>query len=148
MKRLIFESEHETFRDSVRRFFQAEVAPHSDRWRSQGFVDRDAFRRVGAQGYLLMWAAEEFGGANATDLRYEQIVHEENIRHGDAGFYANLHSMIMAPHIGTLGTLSQKQRFLPPAARGDKILAIAMTEPSAGSDLAGIKTHAIDAGDH
>jgi alkylation response protein AidB-like acyl-CoA dehydrogenase len=145
---MIFEPEHEMFRDSVRRFFQNEIGPHAERWRSQGFVDRDAFLRTGAQGYLLMWASEEYGGAGIDDHRYEQIVCEENVRHGEAGFGANIHSMIVAPYIAKLGTDEQKQRFLPPAVRGEKILAIAMTEPAAGSDLAGMKTRAEDRGDH
>jgi len=142
MKRMIFESEHELFRESVARFFRAEIAPHSQAWREQGHVDREAFRKAGAQGFLLLWAPEKYGGAGIADHRYEQIVCEENIRHGDSGFYANLHSMIVAPYIGSLGTEEQRSRFLPGAVRGEKILAIAMTEPGAGSDLAGIKTRA------
>jgi long-chain-acyl-CoA dehydrogenase len=142
MKRMIFESEHELFRESVARFFSAEIAPHSQAWREQGHVDREAFRKAGAQGFLLLWAPEKYGGAGTADHRYEQIVCEENIRHGDSGFYANLHSMIVAPYIGSFGTEEQQSRFLPGAIRGEKILAIAMTEPGAGSDLAGIKTRA------
>jgi alkylation response protein AidB-like acyl-CoA dehydrogenase len=142
MKRMIFDSDHEAFRESVARFFLAEIAPHSQKWREQGFVDREAFRKLGAQGYLLMWAGEEFGGAGMADYRYEQIVSEENIRHGDSGFYFNLHSMIVAPYIANFGSDEQKRRFLPAAVSGENILAIAMTEPGTGSDLAGIKTRA------
>jgi len=142
MPRMIFESEHEQFRDSVRRYFQREIEPRVLKWRAQGHVDREAFVELGAQGYLLMWAPEQYGGAGIDDLRYEQIVAEENVRYGDVGFYSNLHSMIVAPYIAKLGTEEQKQRWLPPAVRGETILAIAMTEPAAGSDLAGIKSHA------
>jgi alkylation response protein AidB-like acyl-CoA dehydrogenase len=142
MKRMIFEPEHEVFRESVGRFFRTEIGPHSHKWREQGYVDREAYRKLGTQGYLLLWAPEAYGGAEIADYRYEQIVHEENIRHGDAGFYANLHSMIVAPYIARLGTTEQKLRFLPDAVRGEKIFAIAMTESGAGSDLSGIKTHA------
>lgn len=148
MPRVIFEAEHETFRDSVRRFFKAEIEPQVPRWREQGYVDARAFRSLGEQGYLLMWAPEEYGGAGIDDLRYEQIVLEENVRHGDIGFYFNLHSMIVAPYIAKLGSDEQKQRYLPPAIRGELILAIAMTEPAAGSDLAGMKARAEDHGDH
>jgi alkylation response protein AidB-like acyl-CoA dehydrogenase len=148
MKRMIFEPEHALFRDSVSRFFQSEIGPRADRWRDQGFVDRDAFLEMGMQGYLLLWAPEEYGGAGIVDLRYEQIVLEENVRHGEPGFAFNLHSMIVAPYIAKLGTDAQKSRFLPPAIRGEKILAIAMTEPGTGSDLGGIKTRAEDRGDH
>jgi len=148
MPRVIFEEEHETFRDSVRRYFKTEIEPCVPAWRAQGYVDPDAFRKLGAQGYLLMWAPERYGGAGIEDLRYEQIVLEENVRHGDIGFYSNLHSMIVAPYIAKLGSEEQKQRYLPPAIRGELILAIAMTEPHAGSDLAGMKARAEDRGDH
>lgn len=148
MQRTIFEAEHELFRESARRFFMREIGPQSERWREQGYVDREAFHKAGAQGYLLMWAPEELGGLGITDHRYEQIVYEENVRHGDIGFCANLHSMIVAPYIAKLGNAEQKARLLPPAARGEKILAIAMTEPAAGSDLAGMKARAEDRGDH
>lgn len=147
MLRTIHECEHEIFRDSTRKFFQKEVAPHVERWRSQGCVDREAFQRAGSQGLLLMWAPEELGGLGLEDFRYEQIVIEENMRHGDQGFYLTLHSRLVAPYIGKLGTYEQKHRLLPPCARGDSILGIAMTEPGAGSDLAGMQTRAHREGD-
>jgi len=148
MRRLIFETEHDTFRDSARRFFQAEVGPHSERWREQGFVDREAFAKAGAQGYLLIWAGEEYGGPGIADFRYEQIIIEENARHGDLCFYMTLHSRLVAPYIDKLGTAEQKKRFLPGCVKGETILGIAMTEPGTGSDLAGMKTRAEDRGDH
>ena len=148
MKRMTFDAEHDLFRDSVRRFFVNEIGPHSRRWREQGFVDREAYTKAGAQGYLCMWADEAYGGAGIKDLRFEQIVHEENISYGELGFYTGLHSMIVAPYLDRLGTEEQKQRWLAPAVSGKKILAIAMTEPNAGSDLAGIKSRAVDQGDH
>jgi len=148
MRRLIFDAEHEEFRSSVRRFFQKEIAPHGARWRAQGIVDRWAFTKAGEQGYLLMWAPEEYGGSALTDFRYEQIVYEENIRHGESGFYIQLHSGLVAPYIGKLGTAEQKAAWLPACASGQKILAIAMTEPGSGSDLAGLRTTAEDRGDH
>ncbi|MEA3178828.1 MAG: hypothetical protein QOI59_2351 [Gammaproteobacteria bacterium] len=148
MRRFIFEPEHDQFRDSVRRFMRKEIAPHAARWREQGFVDRWAFTKAGEQGYLLMWADEKYGGAGVTDFRYSQIVYEENMREGDPGFYLQLHSGLVAPYIAGLGTEEQKVRWLPACARGEKILAVAMTEPGAGSDLAGMKTTAEDRGDH
>lgn len=148
MPRTIFESEHELFRDSVRKFFQAEVAPRVARWREQGVVDREIFTKAGEQGYLLMWAPEEHGGLGIEDMRYEQIVQEENYRHGDPGLCLTLHSRVVGPYIGKHGTAEQKRRWLPPAVRGEKILAVAMTEPAAGSDLAGMKARAEDRGDH
>ena len=148
MQRLIFEPEHEQFRDTVRRFFQREIAPHAARWRDQGFVDRSAYLAAGKQGYMLMWADEAYGGAGIKDFRYEQIVYEENIRHGELGFYINLHSGLVAPYIGGLGTEEQKMRLLPGCISGEKILAIAITEPGAGSDMAGTKTRAEEHSDH
>jgi acyl-CoA dehydrogenase len=148
MQRTHFDAEHVAFRDTVSRFFQGEIGPHAERWRQQGFVDREAFLKAGEQGYLLMWAPEAYGGLGLTDLRLEQILYEENVRHGEIGFYMNLHSRVVAPYLGALGTDEQKARFLPPAMRGEKILAIAMTEPGAGSDLAGMKTSARDMGNH
>lgn len=148
MRRMIFEPEHEIFRESARRFFQQEIAPHAEAWREQGCVDREAFRKAGEQGYLMMWAEEKYGGAGIADFRYEQILIEENFRHGEPGFYHQLHSRLVGPYIGALGTEEQKARILPKCARGETILGIAMSEPAAGSDLAGIKTRAEDKGDH
>jgi acyl-CoA dehydrogenase len=148
MQRLIFDSGHEMFRDQVRRFFSKEIAPHAQAWRDRGYVDRDAYLKAGAQGYLLMWADPEYGGAGVTDFRYEQIVYEENIRNGEIGFYINLHSGLVAPYIGKLGTDEQKRRFLPGCISGEIILAVAMTEPGTGSDLAGMKTRAEEKSDH
>ncbi|HEY8554574.1 MAG TPA: acyl-CoA dehydrogenase family protein, partial [Burkholderiales bacterium] len=73
MRRHIFEPEHEQFRESARRFFQSEIGPNGARWRAQGYVDREAFRRAGELGYLLMWADERYGGSGVADFRYEQI---------------------------------------------------------------------------
>jgi acyl-CoA dehydrogenase len=142
MKRTIFDAEHHTFRDSVTRFFRTQIGPSSDRYREQGYVDREAFLAAGEHGLLLLWAPEEYGGAGIADMRYEQIVCEENVRHGDSGFYCNLHSMIVAPYLSRHATPAQRQRWLPGAIRGETILAIAMTEPGAGSDLAGMRTRA------
>lgn len=148
MRRNIFEPEHEQFRESARRFFQKEIGPHGERWREQGSVDREAFLKAGEQGFLLMWADPEHGGAGISDFRYEQILIEENTRWGEASFFMMLHSRLVAPYIGHLGTPEQKARLLPKCASGESILGIAMTEPGAGSDLAGMKTRAEDRGDH
>lgn len=148
MRRTIFEPEHDTFRDNARRFFQQEIGPHGERWRQAGVVDREAYLKAGEQGYLLMWADEKYGGAGVEDFRYEQVLIEENIRHGEPCFYLNLHSRLVGPYIGQLGTEEQKDRFMPALVRGEKILAVAITEPGAGSDVAGLKTHAEDKGDH
>ena len=148
MKRKIFSEEHEMFRDSVRNFMKNEIQPHSDRWHEQGIVDRDAFLKAGAQGLLLMWADERYGGAGVPDFRYEQILIEENARFGDAGFFMTLHNRLVGPYIGELGTEEQKARWLPKCISGEYILAVAITEPGAGSDVAGLRTRAEDKGDH
>lgn len=146
--RKIFDQEHEIFRDSVRSFMKNEIQPHADRWHEKGIVDREAFEKAGAQGLLLMWADQKYGGAGVADFRYEQVLIEENARYGDAGFFMTLHSRLVAPYIGELGTEEQKARWLPTCITGEHILAVAITEPGAGSDVAGIRTRAEDKGDH
>jgi alkylation response protein AidB-like acyl-CoA dehydrogenase len=148
VERLIFEEEHETFRESVRKFFKKEIEPHRDEWHDNRMVDREAYRKAGEQGLLCMFVDPAYGGAGVADFRYEQIVIEENHRYGDPGFFIHLHSRLVAPYIDKLGSEEQKQRFLPRCVSGELILGIAMTEPGAGSDLAGMKTTALDRGDH
>ena len=148
MDRKIFEEEHEMFRDAVRSFMRNEVQPHADRWAEQGIVDREAYLKAGEQGLLMMWADEQYGGAGVPDFRYEQILIEENARYGDAGFFMTLHNRLVGPYIGELATEEQKARWLPKCISGEYILAVAMTEPGGGSDVAGMKTRAEDKGDH
>lgn len=148
MERKIFEEEHDMFRDSVRAFFQNEVQPHAERWREQGIVDREAFLKAGEQGLLLMWADEKYGAAGVKDFRYEQVLIEEMAKHGEAGFFMTLHSRLVAPYIGELGTEEQKQRWLPKCVSGEYVLAVAITEPGAGSDVSGVRAKAEDKGDH
>ena len=148
MHRRIFDEEHEMFRDSVRNFMKNEIQPHSEKWHEQGIVDREAYLKAGEQGLLLMWADDEYGGAGVADFRYEQILIEENARHGDAGFFMTLHSRLVGPYIGELGTAEQKARWLPKCVSGENILAVAITEPGAGSDVSSIRTKAEEKGDH
>ncbi len=148
MDRTIFDEEHDMFRDAVRNFMINEIKPHSDKWHAQGIVDREAFLKAGEQGLLLMWADVAYGGAGVSDFRYEQILIEENARHGDAGFFMTLHSRLVGPYIGELGTDEQKARWLRKCVSGETILAVAITEPGAGSDVAAIRTRAEDKGDH
>jgi alkylation response protein AidB-like acyl-CoA dehydrogenase len=148
MQRSPMDAEMELFRDAARKFFQQEIRPHSERWRQQGVVDREVFRKAGEAGFLCMWADEKYGGQGINDFRYEQILIEENAVHGDAGFFMSVHNRLIGPYIGHFGTEEQKARFIPGMVSGDIILAVAMTEPDAGSDLAGMKTRAEDKGDH
>ncbi|MEJ8567032.1 acyl-CoA dehydrogenase family protein [Elongatibacter sediminis] len=147
MNRLIFDEEHDLFRDQVRRFMQEEIEPNVEAWREAGICDKDAFRKAGEQGYLFMWADEQYGGLGLKDFRFEQIVTEEGIRHGDISLFLTLHSRLVGPYIGELGSEALKQRLIPQCISGEAILGVAMTEPGAGSDVAGIKTRAIQDGD-
>jgi acyl-CoA dehydrogenase len=147
MKRLIFNEDHEMFRDSVRKFMQAEIEPHVERWREAGICDKEAFLKAGEQGLLCMWADEKYGGLGIEDFRFEQILVEETMRHGDLGLFLTLHSRLVGPYIGRLGSEALKQRLLPKTISGETILGIAMTESGAGSDLAGIKSRATMDGD-
>jgi acyl-CoA dehydrogenase len=147
MQRLIFNEEHEMFRDSVRRFVRAEIEPQVERWREAGICDKRAFRKAGEQGLLCMWADERYGGLGMPDFRFEQIVIEEVIRYGDMGLFLSLHSRLVGPYIGELGSEELKRRLLPRCISGETILGIAMTEPGAGSDLSAIKSRAVRDGD-
>lgn len=148
MTRRHFNAEQEMFRDAFRTFLQREVVPQQDEWRANGVVSRDVWLKAGAQGYLLPWAEEALGGAGLDDFRFSQVELEELARIGETGFYLPLHSALVAPYIGRLGSADQRSRFLPPCILGEKILAIALTEPGTGSDLAAVKTRAEDRGDH
>ncbi len=143
-----FTEEQTLFRESYRRFLTNEVAPHMDRWREAGIVDREIFKRAGELGFLMIWPEEQYGGLGDNDFRYEQIIIEETVRAGCGEWYNTLHSRLVGPYFERYGNDEQKQRFLPGCVSGETILAVAMTEPHAGSDLAGMRTTARDMGDH
>jgi acyl-CoA dehydrogenase len=144
--RTIFEPEHALLRDSVRAFCEREIAPHHDAWEQAGVVPREIWRRAGELGLLCMSLPEEYGGADA-DFRSSVVLIEELARIGATGPGFSLQSDIVAPYILHQGTEEQKQRWLPRLASGEVVSAIAMTEPGAGSDLAGVATRAEPAGD-
>ena len=144
----IYEQEHEDFRATVRTFFEREVKPHHDEWEREGIVPRDLWLKAGEAGLLCFDVAEEYGGADVHDFRYNVIVSEEQTRAGTNGPGFSVHSDIIVPYISNLGTEEQKQRWLPGCVSGETITAIAMTEPGAGSDLQGVRTTAVDKGDH
>jgi len=139
-------AEHETFRATVRRFVQDEVLPHHAQWEREGQVPRALWRRAGELGLLCLTMPEAYGGAGV-DFSYSAIVVEELSRAGATGPLFYLHSDIVAPYLLHYGTESQKQLWLPRMARGEAISAIGMTEPGAGSDLAGIRTRAVPQGE-
>ncbi len=147
IKRTLFSADHESFRDSFRRFLDKEVAPFHADWEDQGYVDRTVWQKAGANGFLCMGMPEEYGGS-AADKLYTVVQLEELAKGGYSGVGFSLHSEIVAPYILRYGTPAQKQQYLPALARGELIGAIAMTEPSAGSDLQGIKATAVLEGDH
>lgn len=144
MKRRIFKEEHEIFREQFRKFVEKEIAPNYEQWEKDRIVPREIYKKAGEQGFLCPWVKEEYGGSGA-DWLYSVIIIEEIAKY--PGVMFPLHSDICAPYIATYGTEEQKKRWLPGACSGEKILAIAMTEPEAGSDLQAIRTQAIKKGD-
>jgi alkylation response protein AidB-like acyl-CoA dehydrogenase len=144
----IFEAEHEDFRQTVRSFFEKEVVPHHDQWEKDGIVPRELWLKAGEAGILCFDVPEEFGGPGIDDFRFNQIVSEEQTRSGASGPGFSVHTDIIVPYLISLGTDEQKQRWLPGCVSGETITAIAMTEPGAGSDLQGVRTTAVDKGDH
>lgn len=136
------------FRDAYRKFLASEIAPQMEGWREAGIVDRSAFRKAGELGFLMIWPDAEYGGMGDNDFRYEQIIIEETARVGCLEWYNTLHSRLVGPYFQRFGTSEQRARFLPKCVSGETILAVAMTEPGAGSDLAGMRSTAEDMGDH
>ena len=147
-KREILEPEHESFRQTVRSFLEKEVVPFHEQWEKDGIVDREVWTKAGALGLLCFDVDEEYGGAGVKDFRYNMVMAEELTRAGVNGPGFLVHTDIIVPYISSLGTPEQKQRWLPGLVSGEIVSAIAMTEPGAGSDLQGIRTHAADKGDH
>jgi alkylation response protein AidB-like acyl-CoA dehydrogenase len=144
----IYTQEHEDFRATVREFLEREVVPHHDQWEKDGQVSREVWTRAGAQGLLCFDVDEVYGGAGVKDFRYNMVVAEEISRVGASGLGFPVHTDVIVPYISSLATDEQKRRWLPGLVSGELISAIAMTEPGAGSDLQGIRTSAVDKGDH
>ncbi|MCP5264985.1 MAG: acyl-CoA dehydrogenase family protein [Burkholderiaceae bacterium] len=147
LDRTLFTSDHEMFRDSVRKFLENEVVPFHDAWEEQGYVDREVWRKAGAQGLLCPTMPEQYGGSGVDKL-YSVVLMEEVARVNATGLGFGLHSEIVAPYILHYGSEEQKTKLLPKLASGELIGAIAMSEPAAGSDLQGVKTTAIRRDDH
>src|SRR5882757_1660698 len=146
MDRHLFDADHESFRQTFRQFVDREIRPHQARWRDNGQVDRDVWRKAGAQGFLCPWLDEKYGGAGA-DFVCSVIVMEELARAYESGFAMSLHSDIIVPYLHAFGNAEQKQRWLPGCASGELVTALAMTEPGTGSDLAALTTTAVRDGD-
>ncbi len=144
----VYTSEHEDFRKTARTFYEREVIPFHDQWEKEGIVPRELWLKAGEAGLLCFDVPEEYGGPGVDDFRYNVILSEEQTRAGASGPGFSVHTDIIVPYITSIGTDEQKQRWLHGAVSGETITAIAMTEPGAGSDLQGIRTTAVDKGDH
>jgi acyl-CoA dehydrogenase len=143
---LKYAEEHRIFRDALRRFLAKEITPHVEEWEEAGIIPREAWKKMGEQGFLAMNVPEEYGGLGA-DFLYSVIVTEELVRTNHSGLAASLHTDVVVPYIVSFATEEQKRKYLPGCISGDIITAIAMTEPNTGSDLAAIKTTAVESGD-
>jgi acyl-CoA dehydrogenase len=143
-KRELFDSEHEDFRDSVRRFIDAEVRPHHAEWEDAQIVPRELFTKMASYGFLAMDVPEAYGGQGVDDWRFNVVLGEEAARSGvgDALIGPLLHTDVCLPYLIASCTEEQRERWLPGIASGELVLAIAMTEPGTGSDLAAIAARA------
>ena len=147
IERSLFNADHQAFGDSFARFVDKEIAPHHAAWEDQGYVDREVWRKAGANGFLCMTMPEAYGGAGADKL-YSVLQMELLNAGGYSGIGFGLHTEIVAPYILRYGTEAQKMHYLPRLASGEMVGAIAMSEPGAGSDLQAVQTTATRHGDH
>lgn len=145
--RTVFREDHDMLRQTVRRFLARECLPRQAQWDRDGVVDRETWLKAGREG-LLCTALDPAWGGGGGDFGHSAVIVEEIARSGVGGLGFGLHSDVVAPYIARLGTPEQKQRWLPACARGESILAVAMSEPGAGSDLKAIRTTARREGDH
>jgi alkylation response protein AidB-like acyl-CoA dehydrogenase len=147
MKRLVFEAEHEQLRETTREYIERELVPNAEKWERERIVDRGAFVAAGKYGLIGFNMPEEFGGGGSDDFRFNAVIDEELARYGGPQPSLSLQNDVVGPYFKRLSNEEQKRRWLPGIAGGETIIAIAMTEPGAGSDLAGIRTSAVRDGD-
>jgi len=147
MRREIFSEEHDLFREQFRRFVQDEVEPYIARWNEAGIVPRAIWKRMGEEGYLGANMPEAYGGAGG-DFLFDAVIMEELAYARAHCLQASLHTDICLPYLESFGSEAQKQKYLVPGIAGECLVAIAMTEPSTGSDLAAVQTSAIRDRDH
>ncbi len=147
MEHALYTEEHEAFRDLCRTFFEKECVPHTEQWEHDGIVSRDVWNKAGAAGLLGFNVKEEWGGPGIKDFRYNAVMMEELSKAHVDGPGFTVHNDLLWPYL-ELCTDEQAERWIPGFMSGDLITAIAMTEPGAGSDLQGIKTTAVEDGDH
>jgi alkylation response protein AidB-like acyl-CoA dehydrogenase len=147
MDQQLYEPVHEEFRALCRAFLEREAVPYHRDWERAGVVDREVWRKAGAAGLLGLDVPEEHGGGGQRDFRFNAVLVEEIIRAGCSGLGFGLHNDVVAPYLTDLATADQQRRWLPGFCSGDLVTAIAMTEPGAGSDLAGVRTTAVRDGE-
>ncbi|MEZ5091449.1 acyl-CoA dehydrogenase family protein [Nocardioides sp.] len=146
--RTVFEPEHESFRATVAAFLDREVVPHHRRWEEAGVVDREVWAKAGGQGLLGLQLPERHGGGGVDDFRFNAVITEEMVPRGIHGCSFPLFNDMIAPYFAQSASDEQAERWFPGLCSGELVAAIAMTEPGAGSDLQGIRTTALDRGDH
>jgi acyl-CoA dehydrogenase len=147
MEIINYSEEHRIFRDAVRKFFEKEVVPYVEEWEVAGVVPKSVWKKMGEQGFLCMDVPEKYGGMEA-DFLYSVILMEELTRTNHFGLACFLHSDIVVPYITAYASEELKEKYLPGCISGSIITAVGMTEPNTGSDLAAIRTTAVDDGDH
>jgi alkylation response protein AidB-like acyl-CoA dehydrogenase len=147
MKRTVFEAEHEALRETTRQFIESELVPNAEKWESERIVDRSAFVAAGKYGLIGFNMPEEYGGGGSDDFRFNAVIDEELARYGGPAPSLTLQNDVVAPYFKHLSNDEQLKRWMPGIASGETIVAIAMTEPGAGSDLAGIRTSAVRDGE-
>ncbi|NOR02276.1 acyl-CoA dehydrogenase [Mycolicibacterium fortuitum] len=147
MKRLVFEPEHEQLRETTRQFVERVVAPGAEKWERERIVDRAAYLEAGKYGLIGFNLPVEYGGGGSDDFRYNAVIVEELAKFGSVTPALSLQNDIVAPYLKSLANAEQQARWLPGFITGELIGAIAMSEPGAGSDLAGIRTTAVRDGD-
>jgi alkylation response protein AidB-like acyl-CoA dehydrogenase len=143
VQRTVFGPDHEAFRDSMRTFVDRTLRPNTERHALEHRIDRETWLEAGRLGFLGLEVAEEYGGTGAADYRFNAVFNEELAKFGAA--YAScfgIHADVVAPYLVDLGTEEQKKEWLPRFCTGEVVTAIAMTEPSGGSDLANLRTSA------
>ncbi|MDY0107424.1 MAG: acyl-CoA dehydrogenase family protein [Giesbergeria sp.] len=144
-----FNETHGMVRDTMRRFVSEAVKPHIDEWEEAGSFPREVYRQAGGLGLLSIGHPTEFGGSGEQDVFLKVAASEELMRSGSGGFVASLGSLdIGLPPVWRMGSDELKQRVVPQVLAGEKIIALAITEPSGGSDVANLKTRAVRDGDH
>lgn len=141
-----YQEEHKIFRETLRRFLEKEIVPYIEEWEEEGRVPRDVWTKMAEQGFICTAVPEEYGGLGA-DFLYSVICAEEWSKTNHSGLAPMIHSDIVVPYIVSFASEEVKHKYLPGCVSGEYIAAVAMTEPNAGSDLAAMKTTAVDDGD-